>query len=116
MDIGSVSYVCTQLCIKYVCTFVHLLTVCHLQQPHFSFAFQDHKVKVKVAIKNHCHHYSAFIYIPNLKKHHASIGYDNTSSKFAFQNDRVEVKVAVVMFRKKTLSSLGTDHLWTEFY
>ena len=45
------------------------------------------------------------IYYPISIELHTSIGYDNTSNKFAFQRDRVKVKVAVTIFRK-TLSSL----------
>ena len=78
-DIGSVPYVC--MCIRtYLRTFVrscvHLLS--SLQRPHL---------------------------LSNLDKLHTDIGYDNTSNKFAFQRDRVKVKVAVTIFRK-TLSSL----------
>ena len=36
---------------------------------------------------------------------YTSIGYDDTSNKFASQRDRVKVKVAVI-FLEKTLSSL----------
>ena len=54
-----------------------------------------------------CHHSSDLIYYPISIKLHTSIGYDNTSNKFAFQRDMVKVKVAVTIFRKKiTLSSL----------
>ena len=50
-----------------------------------------------------CHRSSDLIYYPISIQLHTSIGYDNTSNKFAFQRDRV--KVAVTIFRK-TLSSL----------
>ena len=36
---------------------------------------------------------------------HTNIGFDNTLEKFAFQHDRVKIKVAVTFFRK-TMSSL----------
>ena len=36
---------------------------------------------------------------------HISIGYDNISNIFAYQGDRVKVKVAVTIFRDKTTLS-----------
>ena len=64
---------------KYVCLFVRMFTFCHRSSDH--------------------------IYYPISILLHTNIGYDNTSNKFAFQRDRVKVKVAVTIFRK-TLSSL----------
>ena len=76
-DIGSVLYVC--MCVRiYVRTFVRMYTFCHCS--------------------------SDLIYYPISILLHTSIGYDNTSNKFAFQCDRIKVKVAVTIFRK-TLSS-----------
>ena len=56
-------------------------------------------------LEKHCHRSSALIYYPISIQLHINIGYDSTSNKFAFQYDRVKVKIAVTVFRK-TLSSL----------
>ena len=53
-----------------------------------------------------CHHSSDLIYYPISIYLHTSIGYDNTSNEFAFQRDRIKVKVAVTIFFIKTLPSL----------
>ena len=51
-------------------------------------------------LEKHCHRSSALIYYPISIELHTSIGYDYTANKFAFQHDRVKVKVAVTVFRK----------------
>ena len=51
-------------------------------------------------LEKHCHRSSALINYPISIKLHTSIRYDYTSNKFAFQHDRVRVKVAVTVFRK----------------
>ena len=51
-------------------------------------------------LEKHCHRSSAVINYPISIQLHTSIGYDYTSNKFAFQHDRVKVKVAVTVFRK----------------
>ena len=51
-------------------------------------------------LEKHCHRSSALIYYSVSIELHTSIGYDYTSNKFTFQLDRVEVKVAVTLFRK----------------
>ena len=54
----------------------------------FEYEHSRAKVKVTVAIfrtKNHCHRSSALIYYPILTLLYTSIGYDNTSNKFALQ-------------------------------
>ena len=51
-----------------------------------------------------CHRFSDLIYYPILIKRHVNIGYDITSNTFAFQRDRVKVKVAVTIFRKNLSS------------
>ena len=54
----------------------------------------------RLFLEKHCHRSSALIYYPVSMLLHTSIGYDYTSNKFAFQHDRVKVKVAVTIFRK----------------
>ena len=44
-----------------------------------------------------CHHSSDLIYYPISILLHISIGYDNTSNNFAFQRDRVKVKITVII-------------------
>ena len=61
-------------------------------------------VRMFVRMFTFCHCSSDLIYYPISILLHTSIGYDNTSNKFAFQRDRIKVKVAVAIFRK-TLSS-----------
>ena len=51
-------------------------------------------------LEKHCHRSSALINYPISILLHTSIGYDYTSNKFAFQHDRIKVKVAVSVFRK----------------
>ena len=51
-------------------------------------------------LDKHFHRSSALIYYSISIKLHSSIEYDYTSNKFAFQHDRVKVKVAVTVFRK----------------
>ena len=51
-------------------------------------------------LEKHCHRSSALINYPISIKLHISFGYDFTSNRFAFQHDRVKVKVAVTVFRK----------------
>ena len=51
-------------------------------------------------LEKHCHRSSALINYPISIELHTSIGYDYTSNKFAFQHNRVKVKVAVTGFRK----------------
>ena len=53
-----------------------------------------------LVLEKHCHRSSALINYPISIYLHTSIGYDYTSNKFAFQHDRVKVKVAVTVFRK----------------
>ena len=62
-------------------------------------------VRTLVRMVTFCHRSSDLIYFPISISLHTSIGYDNTSNKFAFQRDRVKIRVAVTIFRK-TLSSL----------
>ena len=87
-DIGSVPYVCmcvrTYVCMRvrtYLSTFVRMFTFFHRS--------------------------SDLIYYPISILLHTSIGYDNTSNKFAFQRDRVKVKVAVTIFRKNLVITLA---------
>ena len=54
-----------------------------------------------------CHRSSDLIYYPISIQLHTNIGYDNTSNKFAFQHDRVKVKVAVTTFRKNFVITLA---------
>ena len=63
-------------------------------------------VRSFVRMFSFCHRSSDLIYYPILIYLHTSIEYDNTSNKYAFQRDRVKVKVAVNFFRK-TLSSFS---------
>ena len=51
-------------------------------------------------LEKHCRRSSALIYYLISILLHTNIGYDYTSNKFAFQHDRVKVKVAVHIFRK----------------
>ena len=58
-------------------------------------------------LEKHCHRSSALINYPISILLHTCIGYDYTSNKFAFQHDRVKVKVAVTVFRKTAIGSLS---------
>ena len=51
-------------------------------------------------LEKHFHRSSALIYYPISIYLHTNIGYDYTSNEFAFQLDRVKVKVTVTLFRK----------------
>ena len=58
-----------------------------------------------------CHRSSDLIYYPITIQLYTSVGYGNTSKRFAFQHDRVKVKVAVTIFRKKIVITLAPSFI-----
>ena len=59
--------------------------------------------------KQHFHHSIALIYYPISVLLYSNIRYDNTWNKFAFQCDRVKVKVAATIFRDNFVTTLFMD-------
>ena len=57
-------------------------------------------VCVRVCMLIFCYRSSDLIYYPILILLHFNIGFDNTLNKFAFQDERVKVKVAVAILIK----------------
>ena len=61
-----------------------------------------------------CHSSSDLIYYPFLIELHTGIGIDKTANKFAFDGNRIKVKVAVAIFTKNAVKSYS--HFFNKKY